>query len=163
MKMAVAGMSFPGSFPRHWTPDSVWRRCVKHSGSRSRRFSTRTRGRSSRAWISRIFPTISSFITTSDRTRRWVTGHRTKSILGRRHDWRRRLRLWFDMDRDEIVVPRANGEAVFSGFKLKWLSAFKMDKMVKRGRLSIHLQNASQLSKEWGEGQLNECLRTRFC
>jgi hypothetical protein len=29
-----------------------------------------------------------------------------------------------------------------------------MDKMVKRGRLSIHLQNASKLSKEWGEGQL---------
>jgi hypothetical protein len=27
-----------------------------------------------------------------------------------------------------------------------------MDKMVNRGRLSIHLQNASQLSKEWGEG-----------
>jgi hypothetical protein len=27
-----------------------------------------------------------------------------------------------------------------------------MDKMVKRGRLSIHLQNASKLSKEWGEG-----------
>jgi len=27
-----------------------------------------------------------------------------------------------------------------------------MDKMVKRGRLSIHLQKASQLSKEWGEG-----------
>lgn len=57
------------------------------------------------------------------------------------------------MDRDEIVVPRANAEAVFSGFKIKWLSAFEMDKMVNRGRLSIHLQDASQLSKEWGEGQ----------
>jgi cephalosporin hydroxylase len=31
-----------------------------------------------------------------------------------------------------------------------------MDKMVKRGRLSIHLQKASQLSKEWGEGQLGK-------
>jgi len=31
-----------------------------------------------------------------------------------------------------------------------------MDKMIKRGRLSIHLQNASQLSKEWGEGQQRE-------
>ena len=57
------------------------------------------------------------------------------------------------MDRDEIVVPRANAEAVFSGFKVKWLSAFEMDKMVKRGRLSIHLQKAPQLSKEWGGGQ----------
>jgi hypothetical protein len=57
------------------------------------------------------------------------------------------------MDEFEIVIPRANGEAVFSGFTAKWQSAFKMDKMVKRGRLSIHLQNASQLSKEWGEGQ----------
>jgi hypothetical protein len=54
---------------------------------------------------------------------------------------------WF-----KIVAPEASGEAVFSGFKLKWLSAFKMDKMVTRGRLSIHLQKAPQLSKEWGEG-----------
>ncbi len=29
-----------------------------------------------------------------------------------------------------------------------------MDKMVTRGRLSIHLQKAPQLSKEWGEGQV---------
>jgi hypothetical protein len=36
---------------------------------------------------------------------------------------------------------------------LKWLWDFKMDKMVKRGRLSIHLQEAPKLSKEWGEGQ----------
>jgi hypothetical protein len=28
-----------------------------------------------------------------------------------------------------------------------------MDKMVARGRLSIRLQEASKLSKEWGEGQ----------
>jgi hypothetical protein len=56
------------------------------------------------------------------------------------------------MDRAENAVPRASGEAVFSGFTVKWQAAFKMDKMVKRGRLSIHLQNASQLSKEWGEG-----------
>jgi len=56
------------------------------------------------------------------------------------------------MDRIEIVAPEASGEAVFSGFTLKWLSAFKIDKMVTRGRLSIHLQEAPQLSKEWGEG-----------
>jgi hypothetical protein len=57
------------------------------------------------------------------------------------------------MGRIEIVVPRANGEAAFSGFTLKWLSAFKMDKMATSGRLSIHLQEAPKLSKEWGEGQ----------
>ena len=57
------------------------------------------------------------------------------------------------MDWFEIVAPEASGEAVFSGFTLKWLSAFKMDKMVTRGRLSIHLQEALKLSKEWGEGQ----------
>jgi hypothetical protein len=56
---------------------------------------------------------------------------------------------WF-----EVVAPEASGEAVFSGFTLKWLSAFKMDKMVTRGRLSVHLQKAPQLSKEWGEGQI---------
>jgi hypothetical protein len=28
-----------------------------------------------------------------------------------------------------------------------------MNKMVTRGRLSIHLQEAPKLSKEWGEGQ----------
>ena len=57
------------------------------------------------------------------------------------------------MVRIEIVVPRANGEADFSGFTLKWLWAFKMDKMVTRGRLPIHLQEAPKLSNEWGEGQ----------
>jgi hypothetical protein len=57
------------------------------------------------------------------------------------------------MGRIEIVVPRANGEADFSGFTLTWLSAFKMDKMATRGRLPIHLQEAPKLSKEWGEGQ----------
>jgi hypothetical protein len=56
------------------------------------------------------------------------------------------------MDGFEIVAPGASGEAVFSGFTLKWLLAFKMDKMVTRGRLSIHLQEALKLSKEWGEG-----------
>jgi hypothetical protein len=59
------------------------------------------------------------------------------------------------MDRIEIVVPSANGEADFSGFTLTWLSAFKMDKMVTRGRLPIHLQEAPKLSKEWGEGQIS--------
>ena len=57
------------------------------------------------------------------------------------------------MDWFEIVALEASGEAVFSGFTLKWLSAFKMDKMVTRGRLSIHLQEAPKLSKEWGEVQ----------
>jgi len=59
-----------------------------------------------------------------------------------------------ERDRDEIVAPEASGEAIFSGFTLKWPSAFKMDKMVTRGRLSVHLQKAPQLSKEWGEGQV---------
>jgi hypothetical protein len=31
-----------------------------------------------------------------------------KSILGRRYDWRRLPQPWFDMDRLEIVVPRAS-------------------------------------------------------
>ena len=61
----------------------------------------------------------------------------------------------------EIVAPEASGEAVFSGFTLKWLSAFKTDKMVKRGGLSIHLQKAPKLSKEWGEGQAKHGWRTR--
>jgi hypothetical protein len=51
----------------------------------------------------------------------------------------------------EIVAPEASSKAVFSGFTLKWLSDAKMDKMVTRGRLSIHLQEALKLSKEWGE------------
>jgi hypothetical protein len=52
----------------------------------------------------------------------------------------------------EVVAPEASGEAVFSRFTLKWLSAFEMNKMVTRGRLSTHLQEAPKLSKEWGEG-----------
>jgi hypothetical protein len=40
----------------------------------------------------------------------------------------------------------------FRGTWKKWLWGSKMDKMVTRGRLSIHLKNASKLSKEWGEG-----------
>ena len=47
------------------------------------------------------------------------------------------------MDGFEIVAPGASGEAVFSGFTLKWLLAFKMDKMVTRGRLSIHLREVN--------------------
>jgi hypothetical protein len=42
---------------------------------------------------------------------------------------------------------------IFLSCLKKWLWDFKMDKMVKRGKLSIHLQKASKLSKEWGEGQ----------
>ena len=60
------------------------------------------------------------------------------------------------MDGFEIVAPAASGEAVFSGFKLKWLSAFKMDKMVTTGRSSrssMHLEKASQLSRLWGPPQ----------
>jgi hypothetical protein len=57
------------------------------------------------------------------------------------------------MDRIEIVVPRANGEVDFSEFTGKWLQGSKMDKMTTRGRLSIHLQKAPQLSKEWGEAR----------
>ena len=59
------------------------------------------------------------------------------------------------MDGFEIVAPAASGEAVFSGFTLKWLMAFKIDKMVTRGRLSIHLQEAPKLSKERGEGHFH--------
>jgi len=43
---------------------------------------------------------------------------------------------------------------VFRGSRKNWHLGFKMDKMVKRGKLSIHLQKASQLSKEWGEGHI---------
>ena len=57
------------------------------------------------------------------------------------------------MDRVEIVVSRASWSDVFSASTEKWLFGSKMDKMVTRGRLLIHLQNASQLSKEWGGGQ----------
>jgi len=77
-------------------------------------------------------------------------------ISGRGRPWRRPRRPWFNMGRIEIVVPRANGKADFSGLTLTWLSAFKMDKMLTRGRLSIHLQEAPKLSKEWGEGQYND-------
>ena len=59
------------------------------------------------------------------------------------------------MGRIEIDVPRANGEADFSGFTLKWLSTFIMYKMLTRGRLPIHLQEAPKLSNEWGEGHIN--------
>jgi hypothetical protein len=49
------------------------------------------------------------------------------------------------MDGFEIVAPEASGGAAFS--------AFKMDKMVTKGRVLILLQEAPKLSKEWGEGQ----------
>jgi len=58
----------------------------------------------------------------------------------------------------EIVAPAASGEAVFSGFKLKWLSAFKMDKMVTTGRSSMHLEKASQLSRVWGPPHLGKAI-----
>jgi len=54
------------------------------------------------------------------------------------------------MDWFEIVAPEASGGAVFSGFKLKWLSAFKMVKMVTTGGPSMHIQKASKLSRQWG-------------
>jgi len=53
----------------------------------------------------------------------------------------------------EIVVPRASGEAVFSGFTAKWLLNLGMVKMGMNGGPQIHLQKAPNLSKEWGEGQ----------
>jgi putative transposase len=89
----------------------------------TRRFIFTTARRSRRR--GHIFPAISSFTTTRDRMRRWVTGHRTKSILERGQRWRRLRRPWFDMDGFEIVAPEASGEAVFSGFTLKWLSVDK--------------------------------------
>ena len=71
------------------------------------------------------------------------------------------------MDGFEIVAPEASGEAIFSGFTLKSLLAFKIDKMITRGRLSIHLQEAPKLSKEWGEGQgrlvMFSCRTRGFC
>jgi hypothetical protein len=64
------------------------------------------------------------------------------------------------MDKFEIVTPEASCKTVCSGFTLKWPSAFKMDKLVTRGRLSIHLQEAPKLSKEWGEGH-NDAFQRR--
>ena len=84
--------------------------------------------------------------------RRWVIGRRMKSILGQRRSWRRPRRPWFDMDRAEIAVPRASGEAVFLRFDLKWLLDLGMAKMRMNGGPQIHLQKAQKLSKEWGEG-----------
>jgi hypothetical protein len=38
-----------------------------------------------------------------------------------------------------------------------------VDKMVTRGRLSIPLQKASKLSKEWGEGQAgDDCVQFMY-
>jgi len=55
------------------------------------------------------------------------------------------------MGRIEIDTLRANGEADFSMFAVKWLQGSKTDRIVTRGRFLIHLQKASQLSKEWEE------------
>jgi len=60
------------------------------------------------------------------------------------------------MDRAEIVAPGASGKAAFSGFMEKWRSTVETDKMVRRGRFSIHRQKASKLSKEWGRGQYQD-------
>ena len=57
------------------------------------------------------------------------------------------------MDRIEIVVPRASGEAVFLRFDEKWLLDLGIDKMGMNGGPQIHLQKAPNLSQEWGEGQ----------
>jgi hypothetical protein len=73
-----------------------------------------------------------------------------------------RWRPWFNMDRVEIVVSRANGEVVFWDFLEKWRLGIEIDKMVKRGRLSTHLQKASELSKEWGAPQYNRKTKTGF-
>jgi transposase InsO family protein len=66
-----------------------------------------------------IWAAIFNFTMTSGRTRRWTIGRRTNSILGRRRRLRRLRRPWFDMDRIEIVVIRANGEVVFPGLPKK--------------------------------------------
>ena len=61
------------------------------------------------------------------------------------------------MDQLEIVVPRANGEAVFSWLMEKMAFRLKMDKMANdRQVLSATFIQASLLSKEWGEGQCEE-------
>ena len=65
------------------------------------------------------FPIILCFTTRSGRTRRWVTGRRMKFILGRGQCWHRLRRPWFDMDRLDIVVPRASWSDVFSGSTAK--------------------------------------------
>ena len=59
----------------------------------------------------------------------------------------------FDMDRLEIVEPRASGEAFFSRLTEKWLWGMEMDKMVKRGRLLMHLQRALELFRQWSRPQ----------
>jgi hypothetical protein len=59
------------------------------------------------------------------------------------------------MDELEIVVCGLLVKPIFRGSRKKWLSGIGRDKMVKRGRLSIHLNYASTLSKEWGEGQID--------
>ena len=56
------------------------------------------------------------------------------------------------MDRKEIVLPEANGEAVLSASHEKWHRRIEICKMVTNGGLKIHLKKALNLSKEWGEG-----------
>jgi hypothetical protein len=40
----------------------------------------------------------------------------------------------------------------FRGFRKNWLLGIGVVKMVTTGRLGMHLQKTSKLSKEWGEG-----------
>jgi hypothetical protein len=54
------------------------------------------------------------------------------------------------MDRIEIVVPMASGEAILRGSYEKRVLGIGKAKMGMTGRLQIFLQKASKLSKEWG-------------
>jgi hypothetical protein len=56
----------------------------------------------------------------------------------------------------EIVDPRSNGEAVFSVFLQKMAFGFKKDKMVTDSRPRMHLQKASELSRQRGPSQGGE-------
>ena len=57
------------------------------------------------------------------------------------------------MDWFEIVAPEASGEAIFSGFKLKWFSAFRVEQNDHDGQAFDPLQITPKLPKERGEGQ----------
>ena len=69
----------------------------------------------------------------------------------------------FDMDRIEIVAPRSNGEAVFSGFTEKKAFELKMDKMVTNDGPGMHHGKAPQLSRQWGLPQSKVILPFLLC
>lgn len=57
------------------------------------------------------------------------------------------------MDRLEIVVPRASGEAVFWGIlqKMAFVLGIERTKMFMKGGPSMHFKMALPVSKEWGD------------